>query len=126
MVTMSPYENELVGFDPVEWLANGDNVCLTDGHGNFTLFERSVPKTVIGHYFLVARGKEAFAICKEFLDEIFSGPYDVKIIYGLTPVEKKGALWMNKRLGFKSHGLIDTVAGPCEMVSMTKEDWTNG
>lgn len=126
MKTMEPYAAELKGFYPVEWLSNSDNVCLTDGNGNFTLFERTDPTVVIGHYFLVDRGKRAFELCREFLEEIFTGPYEVDAIFGLTPLDKKGALWMNKRLGFKTIGEIETIAGPCEMVRLTKKEWADG
>lgn len=123
METMGPYEHELKGFYPEEWLADRSNVCLTDGHGNYTLYERTVSNAVTGHYFLVARGREALKLCREFLDEIFNGPYDVETIVGLTPLDKKGALWMNRQLGFKPDGIVDTIVGPVQMVSLTKEEW---
>lgn len=125
METMGPYQHELEGFIPEEWLADENNVCLTDGHGNFTLFERELPHVVVGHYFLVDRGKKAFDLCKEFLKEIFTGPYEVEIIQGLTPHDKRGALYMNKKLGFKSKGTVETIIGPCEMVALTKKEWAN-
>jgi hypothetical protein len=124
METMSPYEHELKGFAAEEWLMLHDNVCLTDGKGNFTLFERITPGAVYGHYFLKARGREAIALCKEFLREIFTGPYGVEIIQGITPLDKPGALWMNKKLGFESQGIMETIVGPCELVELTKKDWT--
>lgn len=123
METMGPYEHELKGFHPKAWLGDTDNVCLTDGHGNFTLYERVTPTAVTGHYFLVARGREALQLCKEFLEEIFTGPYDVELIKGLTPLNKRGALWMNRQLGFKPDGVTDTIIGPVQMVSLTKKDW---
>lgn len=124
METMGPYEDELEGFHPEGWLANEENVCLTDGAGNFTLFERSLPGTVTGHYFLRARGREALDLCKEFLREIFEGPYGVEQIVGLTPLNKRGALWMNRQLGFKPEGVVDTTAGPAQMVVLTKAEWS--
>ena len=123
METMGPYKHELKGFYPQEWLDNPDNICLTDGEGNFTLYERQLPTVVIGHYFLKARGREALKLCHEFLEEIFTGPYGVFIIHGITPHDKRGALWMNKQLGFKSQETVDTIVGPCEMVRLTKEEW---
>ncbi len=123
METMRPYQHELEGFIPEEWLADENNVCLTDGNGNFTLFQRFSPEVVMGHYFLKARGREAFELCEAFLEEIFTGPYDVSIIQGITPHTKLGALWMNKKLGFKSSGTVNTIAGPCELVVLSKLDW---
>ena len=121
--TMFPYENELKGFHPREWLEDEQNVCLTDGNGNFTLFQRFSPEVVMGHYFLKARGREALKLCEAFLEEIFTGPYDVSIIQGITPHTKLGALWMNKKLGFKSSGTVNTIAGSCELVVLSKLDW---
>lgn len=123
METMGPYEHELKGFYPADWLADDQNVCLTDGEGNFTLFERETENAVTGHYFLKARGKEAFALCKEFLEEVFTGPYGIEIIHGITPHNKLGALWMNKRLGFRALKTVETIVGPCELVVLTKEEW---
>ena len=36
---MEPYYNELVGFDPSEWLKDERNIALTDGLGSFSWFE---------------------------------------------------------------------------------------
>jgi hypothetical protein len=80
----------------------------------------------MGHYFLKARGREALKLCKEFLHEIFTGPYNVEIIQGITPHYKLGALWMNKQLGFQSSGTVDTIVGPCELVVLSKLDYTKG
>lgn len=121
--TMFPYENELKGFHPKEWLEDEQNVCLTDGNGNFTLFQRFMPEVVMGHYFLKVRGREALNLCKEFLKEIFTGPYNVSIIQGITPHNKLGALWMNKQLGFKSAGTVETEIGPHELVVLSKLQW---
>ena len=123
MKTMEPYKDELVGFHPEHWLANEENVCLTDGNGNFTLFQRFMPEVVMGHYFLKVRGREALNLCKEFLKEIFTGPYNVNIIQGITPHNKLGALWMNKQLGFKSAGTVETEIGPHELVVLSKLQW---
>jgi hypothetical protein len=125
METMGPYENELKGFCPEEWLLFDENVCLTDGNGNFTLFERVAPNAVYGHYFLLARGKLALELCKEFLSHVFAGPYGIDYIYGLTPLNKKGALWMNRQLGFKPESIAETSVGPCQFVSLAKEDWNS-
>ena len=123
METMGPYEDELVGFHPDQWLSDDANVCLTDGNGNFTLFQRFSDNVVMGHYFLKARGREAINLCNEFLEEIFTGPYNVEIIQGITPHNKLGALWMNKKLGFQSSGTVDTEIGPHELVILSKYHW---
>ncbi len=121
------YQNELLGFTPETWLMNEQNVALTNDKGDISLFERQIkqPKTVCGHYFFISRGREALTTAKEMLKEIFTGPYDIEAIIGLTPLDKKGALWMNKQLGFKSHGQLEFEVGPCEFVLLTKQEWEN-
>lgn len=120
---MDPYAHETVGFEAADWLSNLDNVALTDGEGSFALFERSTPSLVTGHYFFLVRGREAEKLARECLKEIFVGGYGVEVIRGLTPLDKRGALWMNKKLGFTQHDLIETVAGPCALVVLTKKEW---
>lgn len=123
METMGPYEKEIQGFYPEEWLADLDNICLTDGNGNFTLFEATNTKGVYyGHYFLKARGREALRLCEEFLATFFSQP-DAVTIMGITPLYKKGALWMNRKLGFKPLCVTDTIVGPCQLVILSKKEW---
>ena len=124
---VAQYQEEVVGFDPPDWLKNTDNVALVKGE-DVSLFERQYAlgsDVVCGHYFFFSRGKEACNTAKEMLKEIFTGPYNVQRIVGLTPVDHRAALWMNRQLGFKSYGQIDTAAGPCEFVLLTKEEWEN-
>lgn len=123
--TMQPYL-PILGFEPEDWLGNPLNVALTDGQGNYSLFERESRGLVSGHYFMVARGKDALKLSKEMLHEIFTGPYDVEAIKGLTPLDHRGALWMNKQLGFKSYGVFETPPGLCELVILTKKEFLNG
>ena len=121
------YSEEILGFDPDQWLKSDGNVALINEKGDISLFERQwrQPNTVYGHYFFKSRGKSAITIAQEMLKEIFSGKYDVEVIVGLTPVEHKGAIWLNSRLGFKSYGDIDTEAGLCRFVLLTKQEWEN-
>lgn len=122
--TMGPHL-PIEGFDPVVWLAENDNIALTNSNEDLALFENqtNLGGVVCGHYFFNSRGKQAIQAAQEFLKEIFSGEYPVEIITGLTPIDHKGALWMNRRLGFKSHGQVSTVIGPCEFVILTKQQW---
>ena len=118
------YETE--GFHPSEWLSCKDNIALINENEDIALFEAQsclAPGTVCGHYFFFSRGGEAVKAARSFLAEVFSGEYNVKKIMGLTPVDHKGALWMNKRLGFTEYGTIDTVVGPSVFVLMTKQQW---
>lgn len=119
------YAEEIEGFNPEEWLANDLNIALINPNGDVALFEHQdgLENTVCGHYFFFSRGKQAVKAAQDFLCEIFSGNYYVETITGLTPEEHKGALWMNRRLGFKDHGQVTTVIGPCRFVMLTKEQW---
>jgi len=122
------YMKDIQGFYPEEWLDNDANVALIDPETrDVALFERQhkTPHAVHGHYFFHSRGKSAVKSAKAALEEIFSGRYNVEVICGLTPLDNKGALWMNRRLGFKSYGHTDTAAGLCDFVVLTKQEWEN-
>lgn len=121
--TMTPYLHEVAGFDPVKWVLDWNNIALTNKNEDLALFELSEDGIYTGHYFFNSRGKEAYEAAQKFLKEIFSKQYDVKVIRGLTPLDKKGALWMNRRLGFIEYGDIDTPDGPCRLVLLTRPEW---
>jgi hypothetical protein len=122
LATVGQYWKDL-DFDPAEWLANDLHVALINGNDDVVLLERLRPKVVIGHYFFHSRGRLAVDVGKEMLHEIFTGPYDVEVVEGLTPLHKLGARWMNKQLHFKSYGVVQTSTGPHEVVILTKEEW---
>lgn len=112
------------GFDSETWLEDEDNIALIDEDGNLSLFEYNLPGVYTGHWFYpFARGKEAIKLAHEMLDEIFSAKYDVQIIRGLTPLQKLGARWLAKKVGFESHGVTHTQTGPCELFILTKEQY---
>ena len=114
-----------IGYGPEAWIANTDNVVLTDGEGSYALFERTgLPHVVIGHYLLQARGKDALRVSREMLDKIFSDKYGVEIIQGFTPLSNLGARWISKKLGFTSHGVVHEDGKPFEYVMLTKQDWS--
>ncbi len=119
------YAEEIVGLDHKQWLANEKNIALINANDDVALFENQVnlTNTVCGHYFFFSRGKNAVKAAKEFLQEVFSDVYYVETITGLTPQDHKGALWMNKQLGFKDYGQMETEVGPCRFVLLTKEQW---
>jgi hypothetical protein len=121
----SQYSEEIEGFYPKDWLSDTNNVVLINDNEDIALFERVwlSPRTVYGHYFFWSRGKDAVFAAKEFLNEIFTGGYSVEIILGLTPLNNKGALWMNSRLGFKKLEQTDSIIGPLQVVMLTKKDW---
>lgn len=119
------YKEEIVGLNVPEWVNNPANVALRNEQGDVSLFERNwrQPNTVSGHYFFISRGSAARKAAEEMLEEIFTGDYGVEIITGLTPVTHRGALMMNKFLGFKTVDTVDTEIGDCELVMLTKEQW---
>lgn len=125
LAATNAYKENIEGFEPEEWLADPFNIALINDGDDVALFENQVDlkQTVCGHYFFHSRGKKAIQAAQNFLEEVFNDYDHVETIIGLTPTDHKGALWMNKRLGFKEHGTIDTVVGPCMFVLMTKEQW---
>jgi|SRR6185312_627505 len=116
-------ERILTEFDPKWWLEQPGNIALINDVNDVSLFQRILPEVVIGHYFYHSRGRNAIDTATDMLHEIFTGDYNVEVIEGLTLLEKLGARWLSKKLGFKSYGIVQTTAGPCEMVMMTKEEW---
>jgi hypothetical protein len=118
------YAKEIVGLDIEEWLANPFNIALTNDKGDVAMFEHQVNlgAVVCAHYFYFSRGKQAIEESEKLLRELFTEHYP-EVIIGLTPVEHKAALWMNRKLGFKEHGSVDTEIGPCKFVLLTKDMW---
>lgn len=120
----SQYADSIEDFYPEEWLENIDNIALINENDDVMLFQYIKDGTYFGHYFLFSRGREAVRAASEFIQELFA-EYPVNRIVGLTPITNLGARWMNKRINFKSQGVMDTIAGPCELVVQTKEEWEN-
>lgn len=119
------YKHEWIGFDAKELVYNPKNILVTDGNRNFGLFEYEEEGIYYGHYLFSARGPEkTYKIAKHLIDYLFKN-YPVETILGLTPVEHEGALRLNKRLGLKTYGLVDTDAGWHYQVKLTKEDFYN-
>jgi hypothetical protein len=106
-------KDDWVRFDPDELLSDEDNVCLTDGN-NYGLAELVSPGVYRGHFLFTDRGNKALQIAQDMIQYMYR-EYDAKIFVGLTPKAYLGAIWLNKRLGFKSHGDVETLAGPCEL-----------
>lgn len=124
VIAMYPYHEDLVGFDPEEWLNNQLNIAITDGEGNYSLFEYESFGVYTGHYFFNVRGKAARKLSEEMLNHIFKDK-NVHLIRGITPLKHLGARWLSRQLGFKSHGVLNTMIGPCELFIQTKDEWLN-
>ncbi len=121
---ISEFEELLKGIDVPGWFTSNGNFALREGN-DFALFNVDRPGLYTGHYFFKSRGKEAKEVAKKILDEVFTN-HGAQIIQGITPVEKRAARWMSRQLGFQSHGLTNTILGPCELFYLTKEQHQNG
>lgn len=117
-------KDELKGTPPQHWLNDRRNIALTNSVGDVALFEHRNDGIFTGHYFFHSRGKYAIEAGEEFLKEIFTGPYSVKTVIGMTPHKKKGALWITRRLGFTSYGDEEIDGDMHRIFIMTKRDWT--
>lgn len=115
------YADHITGFYPKEWIDNPLNIALINDNQDISLFEFEAPGVVSGHYFFWSRGKIAVKAAKEFLNEIFT--YDIKVVRGITPITNLGARWVNRQLGLKSYGIVQTTVGPCEIIILTKQEW---
>lgn len=109
-----------IDLDVDEWTADPRSLTLEAPDGSLALFEWVSPGLYDGHYFFKARGKEAFDLANEVLDELPS--YGVKVVRGFTPVEHKAALWMSRRLGFREMGEVPTDIGPCVLFVMNLDE----
>lgn len=121
MKSVSPHLHRIIGFNPVSWITDDNNIMLVEGE-DVALFEHKSPGVYSGHYMMKSRGSVALASCKKLLKEFFQ-EYDVEVLTGLTPVENLGARWMNKKLGFEQHLVVETANGPHLLVMMTREQY---
>lgn len=109
-------------FIPEVWAEDGRNIALVTDKGDINLFQYQAEGTYVGHFFYISRGKNAVRVANDMLDAIFKYD-DVQVILGLTPVDKLGAKWLARKIGFKSHGEIDTPPGRCELFVMSRSDY---
>lgn len=92
---------------------DGRNKLFFDERGG-AIFAWRGPGIYEGHSFFLARGREAL----EAGHEALSLMADAKMIWGLTPDgdDHRRTKAFNRRLGFKSLGMIDTPdIGRCEL-----------
>lgn len=114
---------DLLSFDLKQWQEDPSNILLSDGKDNFALFGYEFPRAYQGHYaFLSARGKEAIRLSRLFLSQMFDD-YGARLIFGLTPLENKKALWMSRRVGFQSQGIVETLEGESQLFTLLKEEY---
>lgn len=116
-------KDDLIGCPIEPWLLVKENIALRDEHGNISLFEHRQDRVYTGHYFFLSRGKAAVSAAEDMLHEIFSDSSPVHIIIGTTPLDKKGALWMSRHLGFNDYGIEDIDGRPHQIFIMSKKDY---
>lgn len=105
---------EVTGFEIDEIINDHRNIIIMDGE-NIGLFVWRGPNIYEGHIEFKARGKEAIKIGKAMLAYI-----DAKMIWGLTPTDKKHVRWFNRKIGFISHGVNNTPEGERELFVLEK------
>jgi hypothetical protein len=105
------------------WIDNPKHIVLLNDKGDLALFEPGVKHIYSGHYFFKSRGKEAIKSAKEFLDTLFNTCYNIDMVMGLVPVEKLGAKWITRRLGFTSCGPIEHNGLHYEQFILTKKEF---
>lgn len=116
------YDKDTSGFDVAAWIADHDNVALTNELGDVALFQQDIPHVANGHYFFHSRGWRAVTSARDFLREAFTD-YDFRVIRGLTPVAHLGARWLSRQIGFTEQGVQQTARGPEMLVILTKKEW---
>lgn len=105
-----------------EWISNLDNIALRNPQGDFALFEYRQPGVYTGHYFFKSRGKEAVHAAEDFLHDAFDNR-GIHVIIGLTPHDKKGAMWLSRHLGFHIQGDEEIDGKMHRVFVLTKEDY---
>ncbi len=120
-----PYKEGFKGFDAEKLIGNRMNIVLTNADRDIAIFERERPSVATGHYFFNSRGRKAINAANVFLSEVFGDPYDVRMVIGMTPIDNRAALWMNRQLGFKNIEVMDTINGPMQFVILTRREWRN-
>lgn len=120
VTSIEPYPHLLMDFNPEEWLANPNNIMLSDAKGNVTLWDKNIDGVYTAHIFFVIKGRAAKSLALEMIDKFWDITKE-KVVRGLTPLENLPARWMARQLGFKSYGAVQTVFGPCELFILFKE-----
>lgn len=119
---MQPYPDlNPLDYDYRGWISNLSNVMLAEGEDvGLATFE--YPGVYTGHFFLTSRGKEAASVAKKMIEKMFT-EYGAKVMRGLVKLENKKSRWMCRHLGFTPLGNIETMTGPHELFTLTKDDY---
>lgn len=111
--------------DPIEWLSQPENIVLENDRGDLALFEYSFPikKVYSGHYYFQSRGRMAIQVARGFLDELFNSCYNINVLMGFVPNDRKDARWLTKKVGFTSYGVEDINDKQYELFIITKKEF---
>lgn len=96
--------------DPTALLSDERNRLYFDARGG-AVFAWRGPGIYEGHSFFRPPAKAAIQAGREIL-ELMSG---ARMIWGLTPENNNDARRLNRLLGLKSQGMLDTPEGRCEL-----------
>lgn len=113
--------------DPIEWVSNQDNITLENDNGDLAVFEYGLIQSKIycAHYYFKSRGRLAITVGKDFLDELFNTCYNVNILIGMAPLERKDVRWMTRQLGLKSYGFEEIHGNHYELFIITKKEFNH-
>lgn len=119
----SLYPESYSRLDMKAWLEDERNILLED-NGSVALFTFEYPGIYTGHYLFKTKGKETLALGHKMLDWMFSN--GARVIRGETPTDNRPALFVTRKLGFKSYGINDDPYwGPHEHFILTAEEYRN-
>lgn len=96
--------------DAAPLIADPRNRLYFDDRGG-AIFAWRGPGIYEAHSFFTAQGRDAIRAGKEALQHMS----DARMIWGLTPESNRAARWFNRQVGLKSHGMLDTPEGRCEL-----------
>lgn len=119
---ISPYEKMTGKTDATDWLSKEENLAFTDGEGNVGLLQYDRPGVYNAHLFLSVKGRKAIELAKAMMFYAFDN-YPVEVMRGYTPLTNRAARWIDRQLGFTSYGALPTVAPPCELFILTKQEF---
>lgn len=111
--------------DPIDWVSQSENIVLENEGGDLALFEYSFPirKVYSGHYYFKSRGRAALTAARGFLDELFNTCYNIHVLMGFVPNDRKAAQWMTRQLGFTSYGVEEIHDKQYELFIITKKEF---
>lgn len=116
---VASYPEMSFGFVAEDWLKDENNLALVDDLGNVGLLVQNKPGVYFGHYFFHT---DTTKRVRDMIEYVFK-ECPVKMLFGLTPVTRPAARYMNRKMGFTSHGLIETPQGDCELVTLTQAEF---